>query len=132
MAQNMTEKVQRRRAGRPRAYDPDVALDKAAQLFWKHGYSAVSLDDIVRATGMKRPSLAAAFGDKRAIYLRTLERYRDKSRAQAKELLAESAGLEAFLNRFYAAAIDIYVSGDEFRTRMLFDRNCADPSCHRS
>jgi hypothetical protein len=98
------------RVGRPRGYDPEVALDKAAQLFWKHGYSAVSLDDLVLATGMKRPSLAAAFGDKRAIYLRTLERYRDRSRAQAKELLAESPDLKTFLNRFYAAAIDIYVS----------------------
>jgi AcrR family transcriptional regulator len=106
----MTKTLQRNSGGRPRAYDPDVALDAAAQLFWAHGYSAVSLDDIARETGMKRPSLAAAFGDKRAIYLKTLERYRDASRSQAKGLARESADLRTFLRRFYAAAIDIYLS----------------------
>jgi len=33
-----------------------------------------SLDDISAATGMNRPSLYAAFGDKQAIYLKAIER----------------------------------------------------------
>ncbi len=73
--------VEARRRGRPRQYDPDQALAKAAETFWKHGYAATSLDDLVVATGMKRPSLYAAFGDKRDLYLKTLERYRDQIRA---------------------------------------------------
>ena len=102
-----------KRRGRPREYDPDQALNRAADLFWRNGYAAVSLDDIARATGMNRPSLAAAFGDKRSLYLRTLERYRDASRAQAVELLSISKSLRAFLRRFYAAAIDIYLAGED-------------------
>ena len=37
---------------------------------WKHGYAATSLDDLVAATGMNRPSLYAAFGDKCDLYLK--------------------------------------------------------------
>jgi AcrR family transcriptional regulator len=55
--------------GRPRAYDPDVALAQAMDTFWHAGYAGTSLDDLSAATGMNRPSLYAAFGDKRALYL---------------------------------------------------------------
>jgi len=39
-------------------------------VFWRNGYDGTSLDDLVAATGMNRPSLYAAFGDKRDLYLR--------------------------------------------------------------
>ena len=90
MEQKSDETASGRRRGRPREYDSDQALNRAADLFWRNGYAAVSLDDIARATGMNRPSLAAAFGDKRNLYCETLERYRDASRAQAVELLSIS------------------------------------------
>ena len=46
-----------KRRGRPRAYQPDVALGKALDLFRKDGFAATSLDDLSAATGMNRPSL---------------------------------------------------------------------------
>ena len=105
-----------RRRGRPRQYDPDQALEKAAESFWKNGYAATSLDDLVAATGMNRPSLYAAFGDKSALYLKTLQRYLRQSRAKSLEILADSPSLRMFLKRFYEAALDIYqAGGDEAR-----------------
>src|SRR6478736_7773971 len=94
-----------RTRGRPRQYDPEQALAKAAEAFWKHGYAATSLDDLVAATGMNRPSLYAAFGDKRDLYLKTLEYYRDESRALAREVLADNPPLRVFLKRFYDKAL---------------------------
>src|ERR1700683_5871232 len=82
-----------RRRGRPREYDPEQALAKAAESFWKGGYAGTSLDDLVAATGMNRPSLYAAFGDKRDLYVKTLERYQQQSRALSAQLLADSATL---------------------------------------
>jgi TetR/AcrR family transcriptional regulator, copper-responsive repressor len=64
-----------KRRGRPRAYDPDAALARATETFWRAGYSGTSLDDLSESTGMNRPSLYAAFGDKRAIYLKALQQY---------------------------------------------------------
>lgn len=108
-----TEAGERLRRGRPRQYDPDQALAKAARAFWKGGYAGTSLDDLAAATGMNRPSLYAAFGDKRDLYLKTLERYQRKSRAQTLELLADRPPLRVFLSRFYDGALDIYRAGGD-------------------
>ena len=59
--------------------------------FWQFGYSATSLDQLSDATDMNRPSLYAAFGDKRALYLQTLDRYTERS----KETIMQGARPEA-------------------------------------
>ena len=97
-----------KRRGRPRAYDPEAALARAAATFWKAGYAGTSLDDLSEATGMNRPSLYAAFGDKRDLYLKTLEHYREESRALAQQVLADNPPLRVFLKRFYDKALELY------------------------
>src|SRR5882724_6695271 len=91
-----------KRRGRPRAYDPVEAIARAAAVFWKAGYAGTSLDDLSEATGMNRPSLYAAFGDKRDLYLKTLAYYRDEGRVLARAALADDPPLRVFLQRFYA------------------------------
>jgi AcrR family transcriptional regulator len=110
MVQKITKDAQAepKRRGRPRAYDPGEALARAAATFWKAGYAGTSLDDLVEATGMNRPSLYAAFGDKREIYLKTLDYYMEESRALARAALAGDPPLRVFLKRFYDKALDLY------------------------
>ena len=107
MVQKKTSEPKRR--GRPRAYDPAQALARAADTFWKAGYAGTSLDDLSEATGMNRPSLYAAFGDKRDLYLKTLEHYREESRALARAALADDPPLRVFLKRFYDKALELYL-----------------------
>src|SRR5882762_8756964 len=97
-----------KRRGRPRAYDPATAIARAAETFWKAGYAGTSLDDLSAATGMNRPSLYAAFGDKRDLYLKTLEFYSEEARAQTLKALADNPPLRVFLKRFYDKALDLY------------------------
>ncbi len=52
-----------------------MALGKAMQLFWRQGYEATSIDDLVRAMGINRASLYGTFGDKHSLFLKALERY---------------------------------------------------------
>ena len=66
------------RRGRPRAFEPDTALAQAMDVFWSDGFAATSLDDISAATGLNRPSLYGAFGDKRALYLQAYGQYRKR------------------------------------------------------
>lgn len=107
------EVVPAKRRGRPRAYEPEVALAKALDLFRKDGFAGTSLDDLSAATGMNRPSLYGAFGDKRALYIKTYERYRADARAAMQEAFKGDLPLRKRLQRIYAIALDIYLSGEE-------------------
>ncbi|UQX87102.1 TetR/AcrR family transcriptional regulator [Jatrophihabitans telluris] len=60
---------------RSRSFDYQVAVQAAQELFWEHGYAAVSLPDLQRATGLSRSSLYAAFGNKRGIYEEAAQSY---------------------------------------------------------
>ena len=107
--QKTTRPPEARKRGRPRAYDPDRALVSAIRAFWKTGYSGTSLDDLSAATGMNRPSIYAAFGDKRALYLKALDHYWTLGRDAMKEALAGDRPVAEALMRVYRAALDIYL-----------------------
>jgi TetR/AcrR family transcriptional regulator, copper-responsive repressor len=112
MVQNSQQKTEsKRRPGRPRAYEPDAALQRAFEVFWKKGYNATSLEDLAAATGMNRPSLYAAFGDKHTLYLKALDYYGRLSAAQMGDAFTADIPLRDALLRVYDAALTIYFSG---------------------
>jgi TetR/AcrR family transcriptional regulator, copper-responsive repressor len=108
----MVQKSPAGKRGRPRAYDPDTALSQARDAFWEAGYASVSLDDLSAATGMNRPSLYGAFGDKRALYLKALEQYFVRGKELMEEALAPDRPLRNGVRRVYRGALSLYVSGD--------------------
>ncbi len=90
--------------GRPRNFDPEKALEKAMQVFWRKGFEGASLPDLTRAMGINRPSLYAAFGNKQALFRKVVARYGEgpgayfaaalsqpTARLAAEKLLLESA-----------------------------------------
>ena len=101
-----------KRRGRPRAYQPEIALGKALDLFRKDGFAATSLDDLSAVTGMNRPSLYGAFGDKRELYIKSYARYRADARAAMLDIFREELPIRKRLQRIYAVALDIYLSGE--------------------
>jgi AcrR family transcriptional regulator len=109
---SMPAAVAPKRRGRPRAYEPEIALGKALDLFRKDGFAATSLDDLSAATGMNRPSLYGAFGDKRELYIKSYARYRADARAAMIEIFRGEVPVRERLTRIYAAALDIYLSGE--------------------
>jgi TetR/AcrR family transcriptional regulator, copper-responsive repressor len=109
---SMPAAVAPKRRGRPRAYEPEIALGKALDLFRKDGFAATSLDDLSAATGMNRPSLYGAFGDKRELYIKSYVRYRADARAAMIDIFRGEVPVRERLTRIYAAALDIYLSGE--------------------
>jgi AcrR family transcriptional regulator len=101
-----------KRRGRPRAYQPEIALGKALDLFRKRGFAATSLDELSAATGMNRPSLYGAFGDKRELYIKSYARYRADARAAMQEIFRDELPIRKRLERIFAVALDMYVSGE--------------------
>jgi len=109
----MVQKEPKRPRGRPRAYDPERALARATRSFWRAGFAATSLDDLSAATGMNRPSLYGAFGDKRELYLATLDRYVALARADMARALAPELPLAEGLQRVYDRALALYFAEPE-------------------
>jgi AcrR family transcriptional regulator len=62
--------------GRPLSFDRDAALGQAMHLFWAHGYEATSVADLTAAMGITPPSLYAAYGDKKRLFLAAVDLYR--------------------------------------------------------
>ena len=109
----MVQKEPGRPRGRPRAYEPDEALGRATEAFWRGGYSATSLDVLSEATGMNRPSLYGAFGDKHALYLAALSRYVAGGRAAMDAALGGKRPLRSALRRVFEIALQMYYPAEE-------------------
>lgn len=60
---------------RQREFDEDQVLRALTDVFWEHGYDGTSYAQIMKATGLQKGSLYAAFGDKRSLYLKAIEHY---------------------------------------------------------
>ena len=94
--------------GRPRQFDEDEALTGAMLLFWEKGLSATSLDDLAIAMNMNRPSIYNAFGNKDAIYRKSLARFCDQLDKGIQETLDASTLVDVGLNAFFEQAIEVY------------------------
>ena len=86
--------MEKRTRGRPREYDRTTALESAMQVFSTKGFTAASLDDLAAATGMNRPSLYNAFGDKESLYRETLDHFIAGLRARIGTILVDEPDLE--------------------------------------
>jgi TetR/AcrR family transcriptional repressor of nem operon len=90
---------------RPRNFDPDEALDLARDVFWRKGFQSTTLDDITAATGLAKPSLYAAFGDKNALFLKILDRYHGRIVSGAERVLNEGPSARDAIERWLAGFI---------------------------
>jgi len=87
--------------GRPRAFDRDVALARAMEVFWAKGYEGASMSDLTSAMGIASPSLYAAFGSKEALFRDAVGLYAETDGASVWQAVADAdtayGTVEAFL-----------------------------------
>ena len=102
--------------GRPRAFDPAAALDRAMRVFWAKGYEGASLSNLTRAMRINRPSLYAAFGNKEQLFEKVLDRYMNGPIAWFGKALAAPKARDVVEQLFLGT------------TRMAEDRT-APPGC---
>jgi TetR/AcrR family transcriptional repressor of nem operon len=72
---------------RPREFNEDDVVDRAVDLFWRRGYHATSVRDLGEALGLSASSLYRTFGDKHALFLRALDRYRATDSTETHDYL---------------------------------------------
>jgi len=63
--------------GPAKSFDPDLALERARDLFWRRGYAGTGIRELEAELGIGRKSLYDTFGSKRELYLRSIEQYTD-------------------------------------------------------
>lgn len=64
--------------GRPKSFNDNDVLERAMNVFWKSGYDATSLDDLLVAMAIPRQSLYRTFGDKHTLFLKSLMLYGER------------------------------------------------------
>lgn len=112
---------------RPREFDRDQVLDRALDVFWSQGYEGTSLSDLESATGLGRQSIYNAFGDKRALFVESLDRYAAQAREQRAEACARgAAGLRAELHGTVAFLTSSETRRGCFMARARMDQPEAD------
>ncbi len=79
---------------RPRVFDEAEVLDRAMEVFWRHGYEGASFAELTKAMGLNSPSIYAAFGSKRGLFDAVLDRYRDRRAARRDYVLAGATARE--------------------------------------
>ncbi|MFF9032810.1 TetR/AcrR family transcriptional regulator [Streptomyces iakyrus] len=94
---------------RTRAFDTDVAVSRAMELFWVRGYEATSVRDLTQHLGIGQGSLYAAFGDKDGLYRAALEHYRATFAAVALRSLEEGADARSAIRALLVERIRIAV-----------------------
>ena len=98
-----------KRRGRPPGFDHDQVVAAARDLFWGKGLAATSYDELTAATGLHRPSIHAAFGDKRGLFAAALSRYLRDSAAMLAEALSRPTLAEA-ISTFFATDLALFIT----------------------
>ncbi|MET9443686.1 helix-turn-helix domain-containing protein [Streptomyces sp. NPDC006610] len=95
---------------RTKEFDPDAVLQSALELFWRRGYEATSMADLVEHLGIGRASIYATYGNKRELYLKALDRYAESRDPDLLDLLSQPGpalpAVRAVVRRFAAEAAD--------------------------
>jgi len=91
-------------------FDRDVVLDRAMQTFWKRGYTATSMQDLVDTMEINRASIYATFGDKRSLFLASLRMFDTSVRLEVLSRLRRgrkpAAAIKALFESFMEQAMD--------------------------
>lgn len=103
---------------RPREFDEATVLAAAIDCFWRRGFDATSVRDLVEQTGLTSASLYNAFGDKRALYRRALDTYVDGGIADRLARSARRPPREA-IAAFFAEIIERSLGDIERKGCML-------------
>lgn len=109
---------------RTKEFDPDAALQSALELFWRRGYEATSMADLVTHLGIGRASIYATFGNKHDLYLKAVDRYTDSRDPQLLDELSQPGpalpAVRTLVRRFAIEA-----SSEELRRSGCFITNTA-------
>jgi TetR/AcrR family transcriptional repressor of nem operon len=90
---------------RPKEFDETAVLDAAIDCFRDRGFEATSVRDLAERMGICGASLYNAFGDKRQLFAKSLERYLDRSLRERVARLERLHEPKRAIHAFFAETI---------------------------
>ncbi len=116
---------------RQKEFDKDQALEKAMHQFWQKGYEATSVRDLIQALGISSSSMYDTFGDKQAIYLAALQKYRTIEYALFAQMLSDSTSLQETIQLLFDRLIDNLLADEDqrgsFTVNAIIELGARDP-----
>lgn len=91
---------------RNKQFNEQEVLDIVLKLFWKKGYGATSIQNIEKATGLKRTSLYNAFGNKRNLFIKVLTAYSNSIQEMLTNIIDEAADCRTMTRNWLNRVID--------------------------
>lgn len=104
---------------RGKAFDPDIAVDTAMEVFWANGYANTTPQQLVDALGIGRGSLYNAFTSKRALFERALRRYHEREAMRIIQVLDGPGPPRERLRAALSLVVTAALSDDERRGCMI-------------
>ena len=102
--------AQSKKVGRPRAFDRDVALNRALETFWKSGYEPTSVAELCKAMKINSPSLYLSFGNKAQLFLEAVEHYENRYWSEPWQILEAEPDIRLAVEKFLDASAVILTS----------------------
>jgi TetR/AcrR family transcriptional repressor of nem operon len=91
---------------RQKEFNQDEVLQKAMEVFWRRGYEAASIQDLVQHMGINRQSIYDTFGDKHALFLQALDRYREIQSRRVFEILDRPGSVKKNVRLLFEEAVE--------------------------
>lgn len=98
---------------RTKDFDEAEVLNKAIGLFWRKGYSATSMQDLVDGLGISRSSLYDTYGDKHTLYIKALESYQNNASGKMCGMISNDAPARENIKNLLEFIIDGLLSDQE-------------------
>jgi len=90
-------------------FNIEETLEKALNAFWKYGYNATSMRDLTKCMGINAGSIYSTFGNKRELFLSSLEYYNKTSAKRLqkfKQMSSPKKGIISFFEHIRSVILD--------------------------
>ncbi|WP_051337431.1 TetR/AcrR family transcriptional regulator [Leisingera daeponensis] len=97
---------------RPREFDEGAVVDAVMRTFWRNGYAATSMNDLVAATGLSRSTIYNSFGGKKTLFALALKEYRRATTGNVAKI-SRSSDVRGSLRALLISIVDDELSDHE-------------------
>ena len=98
--------------GRPTEFDRQEALEKSMELFWRNGYEATSLAELIEEMGIGRQSLYNTFGDKHSLFIEAAKHYTNSNGQHLINTLQSPGSPVGNIRKALEQVVEFLVSGE--------------------